>query len=305
MCINPYLKVVNSERVWIPCGKCYQCIRKRKLDWELRLSRACAASDCAFFSLLSFDPEHYPEDDHDLDNLHLLVKRFIARLRKRLENWYSKDVKLKYYVATEYGEEKDRLHFHVCFFLKGCHFTWLEWSSILHDYEIYDKVTGISTRQRIKPDASFYDSVYKNRYRKVVNRYKIIPPTWGFGYIGNSYNLKVSPNRIGYTVKYIQKQYNKSWFSRFSFDDIVSDADVDDIINHYDYEDMKSLPTIAYRGKRVPVPRSWLVKMMDWRELLEVRCHSVYIRSTETEDEYYRRVEKEHFRQYLFENQNT
>ena len=213
MCICPSRKKNRlGEFVDFPCGKCFECVRKKKLDWEIRLNAACDWSDCAFFILLSYEDFYYPKDDHNVDYCKRELQLFLKRLRKRCCELYGKDVRLKYFIASEYGEEKNRLHYHLCLFCKGFTCTWLEMSHLIHDYRV-----------RINGEFSWIPPLrFKGRrkhYKKVSDH--ISDPCWYQGFVGNVYNLKMNKSKIKYTIKYIQKQYNFKMYSRFSFRDLL------------------------------------------------------------------------------------
>ena len=113
----------------MPCGHCYQCVRRRKSDWLVRLKCALNWSDCAFFKLLTFDDDHYP-DDISREAQHREIKKFLDRLRVTLRRKFGCHIELKYFIASEMGELHDRLHYHCCFFVKGFKFGWQEFNEI-------------------------------------------------------------------------------------------------------------------------------------------------------------------------------
>lgn len=268
MCISPCRKKNRSgEFVDYPCGKCYECVRKRKLDWEIRLSYALRWSDCAFFTLLSFDSEHYPENPFDTRANVKRVQDFVKRLRKRLCSDYGKDVRLKYFIATEFGEEKNRLHYHCCFFLKGLNITWREFNCLIHSYKVYNFETNESFVLMHPQLPRAYAYIKRNP------KAKLYPPVWSFGYIGNSYNLKLCPSKIRYSCKYIQKQYNSKIYSRFSMEVVAPDiAGMDrKSLDPFDYsgelpclksqeelDEIERKLTIPHFGKNVPLPNWWI-----------------------------------------------
>lgn len=267
MCISPHRKKNRlGEFVDYPCGKCFECVRKRKLDWEIRMNYALQWSDCAFFTLLSFDEEHYPANPYDKSENIKRVQDFVKRLRKRLNKDYG-SVKLKYFIATEFGEEKNRLHYHCCFFLKGVNITWRDFNSLIHSYKIYNFETNESffLSHSLLTKASYYLRSHPKA--------KMYEPVWPFGYVGNSYNLKMCPAKIRYTCKYIQKQYNSKVYSRFSMSEIAPDfASIDrSLLDPFEYEnDLPNLKssceldkiarklTTPHFGKNVPLPNWWI-----------------------------------------------
>lgn len=312
MCISPCRKKNKiGEFVDYPCGKCYECVRKRKLDWEIRLSYALRWSDCAFFTLLSFDAEHYPEDPYNKELNIKRVQDFVKRLRKRLTSDYGKEVCLKYFIATEFGEEKNRLHYHCCFFLKGVKITWAEFNTLIHSYKVYNFET----------DESFiflHTQLFRAKeYLRNHPKAKLYNPVWPFGYVGNSYNLKLCPSKIRYTCKYIQKQYNSKIYSRFSMKVVAPDvASIDkDSLNPFDNSGdlpkLKSKPeldeierklSIPHSGKSVPMPNWWL------RCLIPESVHRMAIFSNiklKKPDITVQEIRLKHFLQCNFENTLT
>ena len=252
-----------GEFVDYPCGKCFECVRKKKLDWEIRMNAACDWSDCAFFILLSYEDLYYPKDDHDKDLCKRDLQLFIKRLRKRCSEMYGTDARLKYFIASEYGEEKNRLHYHLCLFCKGFVCTWLEMSHIIHDFRIrINGEFGWIPPLRFKGRRKYYEQVADY----------ISEPCWYQGFVGNVYNLKANKKKIKYTVKYIQKQYNFKLYSRFSFAELLPDlfhslkgfsidvpigADIPfDIVDEY----LKKL-YVPHFGKIAPFP-SWWIRLL-------------------------------------------
>lgn len=224
MCISPVKENKHGKTYIRPCGYCFECVRKRKLEWEIRLA-SCRSnwSNCAFFTLLTYDEEHYPlEVTKDLCNEH--IQLFIKRIRSRL-SYDMPSVRLKYFIASEMGELNNRLHYHCCFFLKGVNLAWPQWSKLIKD-------------------------------------------EWPHGYIGNSYPL--TSKNITYCCKYIQKQCNYKWYSRFKVGEVKPELEKE---LHCDFSvhEPERLPSIAYRGKRVAVPSYWLKKLYHPNELLALK----------------------------------
>lgn len=111
-CIEPYRK--EGSEISFPCGKCFDCRKRRAASWGFRLSQQCQISDTAYFITLTYNTE----------NLHFALKArrptlnkrdvqlFIKRLRKQHPGQ-----KLKYYLAAEYGgTKKMRPHYHLIIF---------------------------------------------------------------------------------------------------------------------------------------------------------------------------------------------
>lgn len=107
---NPMIIRFNDvERVYIPCGKCLQCLTKRSKAWTLRLTTEYIKYRNNCVLTLTYDNEHLPEDG--LIN-YRDVQLFLKRLRKKL----GKDHKIKFACCSEYGSLKLRPHYHIIIF---------------------------------------------------------------------------------------------------------------------------------------------------------------------------------------------
>ena len=217
MCISMVTqRTADGRLIRRPCGYCYQCVRKKKLDWEIRLSQAARWADCSFFKLLTYDEQHYPDDPLDRSVIKDHIQRFIKRLRVTLERKFG-DIKIKYFIVSEYGERKDRLHYHCLFFVKSFNpgspvkFTWLEFN-------------------------------------------EICKTVWPYGIVGNCY--RITSKNIRYCCKYIQKSYNCKFFSKFELYKINPFLPYQ-IRKDYKPYDSVHRPSLIHNGKRCPVPYYW------------------------------------------------
>lgn len=132
MCIRPILKDKKTQ-LFVPCGRCYQCVRKRKLEWEVRLDAAQRWSDCSFFRLLSYDDEHYNFDPRDKSIGIGHLQKFAKLLRIRIQRAWNPNAQLKYFIASEFGDKGDRLHYHACLFVKGVKLSWTQMHQLIND----------------------------------------------------------------------------------------------------------------------------------------------------------------------------
>lgn len=137
----------------VPCGQCYNCKKKRRSEWSLRLEHEYMFSDSAFFITLTYNdaslPNHYYKNvsikNEEGEVIHRYWKRkwslekatlnhrhvqsYIKRLREA-NNYYIKkqlglksvkEVKkhskpLRYYAVGEYGSKFGRPHYHILLF---------------------------------------------------------------------------------------------------------------------------------------------------------------------------------------------
>ncbi len=92
----------------LPCGRCVGCRLERSRQWAVRIMHEAALHDANSFITLTYNDDHLP-CDNSLNHSHF--QGFIKRYRKRVY-----PLKLRYYVAGEYGDDRSRPHFHACIF---------------------------------------------------------------------------------------------------------------------------------------------------------------------------------------------
>lgn len=113
--------VANDERVlYVPvgCGRCFECRRQKRREWQVRLTEDIKINNKCLFVTLSFSEE-------SLDELEKLIKwdesyyircNEVARLaiRRFLERWRKKFKKsVRHWLVTELGQNNtERVHIH-------------------------------------------------------------------------------------------------------------------------------------------------------------------------------------------------
>lgn len=102
-----------SQFIDVPCGKCYGCMRMRVNGWVFRHLLELSVSPTAHFVTLTYSNENVPISDKGefvFDKRE--VQKFFKRLRKYLSSYYP-DAKVKYHIASEYGDTFQRPHYHI------------------------------------------------------------------------------------------------------------------------------------------------------------------------------------------------
>ena len=274
MCISPNsLKIPVSWKgfsaskvVSVPCGHCYECVRKRKLDWEIRLTVESSASAHTFFGMLTYSDEFY-HSDVDRNE----IAYYIKRLRYNLDKYYP-GATLKYFLVSELGELKDRLHYHVLYFVSSeftdthrefeelCKLSWVKKVPLSQESIDYRKRCFKSWCKRFKPNNQINDFL---EYRKWSRR-RFDDISIGFATCqmlrGGS-----AVGSIHYACKYIQKQYNRMFYSRLGYNAWIKHM-IDEGKFEYNFEGttickthLLDYPTFPVRGKHYPVPKRWLI----------------------------------------------
>lgn len=106
--------------IFVPCGKCLGCRRRKQTDWRFRMLNEFKYSDDRRFHFvtLTFSDESLKklcDEFPDLDingRVTIAVRRFLERYRKK----YRKS--LRHLLVTELGENTGRIHLHGIFV--GC-----------------------------------------------------------------------------------------------------------------------------------------------------------------------------------------
>lgn len=115
-CLNPvHLSQGNKEVGYVcrtvPCGKCANCLKRRRLQWIPRLLTEFHHSTDCYFVTLTYDDEHLVFDEN---GKWCFDKKSVQDYLKRLRYYCAEP--FRYYLCAEYGKKSGRPHYHVCFF---------------------------------------------------------------------------------------------------------------------------------------------------------------------------------------------
>lgn len=136
MCLATVSIKTTKGRINVPCGKCSECLQKRRSEWTFRLLAELRDCKSAYFVTLTYNEDTLPADENLQKNACTL---FIKRLRRAQERkipkkynekiWYKlrskavyrypekrKEYQLRYYLVGEYGEKFGRPHYHMILF---------------------------------------------------------------------------------------------------------------------------------------------------------------------------------------------
>ena len=122
-CLNPVLvvnpryrkdsyrpQIVNASYpsdywLYVPCGTCFACNKKRASDWRTRLVHEAQFGDhrTSNWITLTIAPKYYAQFK---DNPSKAIRLFLERLRQEVGH------SIRHWFITELGEDNDRLHFH-------------------------------------------------------------------------------------------------------------------------------------------------------------------------------------------------
>ncbi|WNK14120.1 MAG: replication initiator protein [Microvirus sp.] len=103
----------------VPCGKCINCIQKKRADWSFRLLQEQKNSILSTFLTLTYNEENIPKRSErsiykkDQSQKYIPNKSELQRYFKRVR---VKEKGLKYYAVAEYGCKLGRPHYHAIVF---------------------------------------------------------------------------------------------------------------------------------------------------------------------------------------------
>jgi len=97
----------RESNLQLPCGKCPDCKLRKAKEWALRCWHESQMHEENCFVTLTYAPEHLPAYEC---LRHKDFQLFMKRFRK------GTGLKIKYFMAGEYGDQTHRPHYHVLLF---------------------------------------------------------------------------------------------------------------------------------------------------------------------------------------------
>lgn len=147
MCLKP-IKIQNPAKrfdlkggqpllIEVPCGKCAECKKNKRLEWYFRAYHQCQDTiyngGYVYFDTLTYADEYIPKLSHyiDMTNMqdvtdftcfnHEHWRNFLKNMRRQLFYHY-RGANFKYFLTSEYGTDPTRTHrphYHILFFVHG------------------------------------------------------------------------------------------------------------------------------------------------------------------------------------------
>lgn len=106
-----YYKPITMEYIPLPCGKCWNCLKKRRQEWVFRLCQEFKHCLTGYFVTLTYDDAHLPLTPDGIPFLEKeVIKKFFHNFRNHL------GYKIKYFGVGEYGDMFGRPHYHFILF---------------------------------------------------------------------------------------------------------------------------------------------------------------------------------------------
>lgn len=130
ICMNPFTLSEDNGGHQVPCGKCYNCKRRRASTWSSRLMKEYERSESGYFITLTYDTKYIPITSKGFMSLD---KKHLQQFFKRLRQWHGKNhISIKYYAVGEYGGKTYRPHYHIILFNANIDFIEKSWSDCVN-----------------------------------------------------------------------------------------------------------------------------------------------------------------------------
>lgn len=160
----------KSFYVTIPCRHCLGCAIDYSRDWANRMCLELDAQKKAIFVTLTYNDLHVPKTDKGILTLDVRdIQLFFKRLRK-----YFTGIKIRYFLAGEYGPKTKRPHYH----------------AIIYGLELSDF-----------PDLAIYKV---NELGNIIYKSKILEDIWQNGFITLA---EVNYKTCAYVSRYVLKKH--------------------------------------------------------------------------------------------------
>lgn len=118
MCFSPVTVKKLGEEFTVGCGKCGECISKKRMEWRQRLYFQNKSSDRLYFCTFTYDDAHLPYCLGFAVPRVSDIQKFHKRLRRHID-YRNLDLQFKYFLASEYGPKHFRPHYHGLYCVSG------------------------------------------------------------------------------------------------------------------------------------------------------------------------------------------
>lgn len=108
MCLAPITTRKDGTPISVSytCGTCFECLKKRGIEWATRCGHELASYDDSIFLTLTYDDTKKPYD-YAYSDFQLMMKNL---------RYYNPNRRIKYFTSIEYGGQNGRLHYHTILF---------------------------------------------------------------------------------------------------------------------------------------------------------------------------------------------
>jgi hypothetical protein len=199
----------HDRQISLPCGQCVGCRLERSRQWAMRCIHEAQLHQNNCFITLTYNDENLPKN---LSLDHRDFQLFFKRLRKA-----NPHIKIRYYMAGEYGTNFGRPHFHACIFGYDFHdkklFSRTSADSLLYTSSELEKLWpyGYSTIG----DVTFESAAYVARYIMQKQTGKVDDAHYTFCDLQTGELVKLQPE---YNKMSLKPGIGADWYKKYKTD---------------------------------------------------------------------------------------
>lgn len=259
------------SHVNVPCGKCVNCIKRRRMEWCFRMEQELLNSKCSYFVTFTYDPDNVPWDKYGnmvLVDTTLNSKKLFLSVngRKPIKDKYLKKMKLKGHVDKSIQGFFKRLRSTQIRFAGENRESWLYNLDMKND-KIKFFVCGEYGGRYGRPH--FHAIIFNSCIG-------LIKDCWNMGNVDIS---RASAGSIGYCTKYMDKWRDKKqdWKRpvEFNFQSNGLGLCFVDKMKDWYKKNLDVNYVMNEGGVKVPMPRYFRYKMFSDKEL-SIQCGLIY-----------------------------
>lgn len=253
------------SHVNVPCGKCVNCIKRRRMEWCFRMEQELVNSKCSYFVTFTYDPENVPYDSYG--NMILLDTTLNAKKNFRkvkglpvIKDKYLNKMKMKELGFVDRSIQG---------FFKRLRINSERYKEVTKEC-FYNGLDMKKDKLRFYVCGEYGEHFFRPHYHAIIFNAseKLIRDNWKFGNVDIS---KASKGSIAYCTKYMDKWKDKKqdWRKPLEFNNQSEGLGlcfVDKMRNWYKNNlDINFVVNSA--GVRIPMPRIFRYKLFNEDEL--------------------------------------
>lgn len=251
------------SHVNVPCGKCVNCIKRRRMEWCFRMEQELMNSKCAYFVTFTYDPVNVPFDKYGnmilVDTTLNSKKNFVSVSGKKpIIDKYLKKMKLKGHVDKSIQGFFKRLR------IKCERFKGENRESMMYGLDMKkDKIKFFACGE-------YGGRFGRPHYHAIIFNAsaRFIDDCWGLGNVDISYASKGS---IAYCTKYMDKWRDKKqdWKRPVEFNNQSEGLGLCFVEKMRDWyrKNLDINYVINDSGVKIPMPRYFRYKLFNEDEL--------------------------------------
>lgn len=210
------------EDILLPCGQCIGCKLLRSMSWAARCQHEISLNQDNCFITLTYNDKNLPDDNS-------LCKKHFQTFMKKFRTEIS-PLKIRYFMAGEYGDETWRPHYHAIIFNFNFPDRIQANQGTENPYYISSFLSSLWKKgNHIITDANYETAAYVARYctkkitgEKAHDHYNRLIIDWN-EFTGEIFNYQESQLLPEYSASSNRPAIGKEWYEKYKTDCYPSD----------------------------------------------------------------------------------